>query len=153
MSDRTQACQICGYDRQFIEMGEKLGKDGRIARWPIFDDCPRKDNPEYHPASAPTEYLMVDKDAPVMEVEMRILAIGWIWSCYPENPMDALAAGLEEYERRNDGKLPTSIAVHAEMAEGTTEIEWETLGGYTTEIPIRTDLLVQPHDIYFIMEG
>ena len=94
----------------------------------------------------------MDPDAPIMEIEMRILAIGWIWSSYPSDPMDGIALGLEEFERNHNGMLPSSIAVHPDKTDGFSEIEWETLEGYMTEIPIRTDLLVLEHDIYFILE-
>lgn len=42
-------CHICGYERQFIRYGEKLGKDGRTAKWPIYEECPNKLDPKKHP--------------------------------------------------------------------------------------------------------
>ena len=129
-------------------MGSKIGRDGREARWPIYEICPRKDKPKYHKSAIETGYFEPTKET--KPVQRKILAVGWIWSVYPESPMDGLAMGLEVFETKY-GKLPTAIAVDYDSAEGYTEIEYETLDGKIVEIPIQTNLVVMPTDVYFII--
>lgn len=40
------ACHVCGEPRAFLEYGEKLGKDGRTAKWPIYEPCSKEKHPE-----------------------------------------------------------------------------------------------------------
>ncbi len=53
-------CQICGTELRFLEYGHKIGKNGKPAKWPIYEKCPNIANHrslmrEKAPASAPKE--------------------------------------------------------------------------------------------------
>lgn len=37
-------CTVCDTELRFIEYGHKIGKDGREAKWPIYEKCPNKEN-------------------------------------------------------------------------------------------------------------
>lgn len=49
---RPQRCTVCGYERKFTGYLTKKGKDGRIAKWPGFEDCPNLNDPKLHPHKA-----------------------------------------------------------------------------------------------------
>jgi hypothetical protein len=44
-------CNVCRTPLAFIKYGSKLGKDGRVAKWPVYEKCPNKLNPKYHPSA------------------------------------------------------------------------------------------------------
>lgn len=44
MPTETIKCSVCGTLLHFVEYGKKTGKDGREAKWPIYEKCPNKEN-------------------------------------------------------------------------------------------------------------
>ena len=39
-------CHVCEVEKAFIKYGSKIGKDGREAKWPIYEKCPNSENHE-----------------------------------------------------------------------------------------------------------
>lgn len=42
-------CTICGYERKFTGYATKIGKNGKEAKWPTYEECPNKSDASLHP--------------------------------------------------------------------------------------------------------
>jgi hypothetical protein len=124
-------------------MRSKIGKDGRVARWPEYETCPRKRDPKYH-RTAKNINLALDeglRDPSFIRTIERVKEtvkrpVGTLYSVQAKHhPFDELADCLLDYEQKF-GKLPIAIGVRADESDDFTEIEWETKDGKTQDIPV-----------------
>lgn len=139
---RTQACTVCSYPRKFTEMRRKLGKDGRVARWPEYEPCPNKDNPKFHPSAANLRDLTEEIHDPILKETIERLQttkefpVGVMYQVNDkDDPLDEIAQCLLHYEEKL-GALPIAIGIHPEDAGDFSEIDWETEDGKEVAIPI-----------------
>jgi len=159
---KTQKCTVCGYPRKFVIMQEKEGKDGRMARWPEYEICPRKGDPAYHitkdnilnaldnelrngPTRRTVERVVKHKDRPT----------GLLYQVLnKEDPLEEIAECLLNYEGRTDGKLPKAIGVRSDESGEYEEITWEREDGSEVDIPIWPANYLSPNFGYiFLITG
>jgi hypothetical protein len=113
---KTQDCTQCGYKRKFVQMRQKEGKDGRIARWPEYEKCPRKFDPQYHPTSANTsaafdEQMRKGSSPDKILLKHTPLPAGVLYTTVSTHaPLDGLAECLLDYEEKVGG-VPVAIGV------------------------------------------
>lgn len=158
---KTQDCTVCGYPRKFVTMREKEGKDGRVARWPEYETCPRKGDPAYHITKSNILNALDDelRNGPALHAIKRVIKhkdrpTGLLFQVLnKESPLEEIAECLLEYERRTDGKLPVAIGVRSDESGEFTEITWEREDGTETDIPIWPANYLSPNYgyIYLIM--
>lgn len=161
---KTQLCTVCQHPRKFLRMREKEGKDGRTARWPEYELCPRKYDPEFHPTS---DNLIASLDAEMRTDRARrsVEAIkrvaehqkrptGVLYQVQNRSfPLEEIADCLLHFEEKSGGKLPMAIGVRGDEADEYSEITWEQADGSEIEIPIWTINLSPKYGyIYLITE-
>lgn len=144
---KTQLCTVCQYPRKFLRMREKEGKDGRTARWPEYELCPRKYDPEHHPTE---ENILASLDAELRTdrarrtigtikrvVEQRQRPTGILYQVQNKrSPLEEVADCLLNYETKMGGKLPLAIGVRGDETDDYSEITWERADGSEVDIPI-----------------
>ncbi len=92
-----------------------MGKDNRIARWPVYEECPHKSNPNLHPGGQAAKNLRTLEQ---YSTETRAIArsitlpAGKLYQVNNRyNPLhevgDCIVHFFEHY-----GKLPIAIIVH-----------------------------------------
>lgn len=118
-----QPCTVCGYPRKFLYRARKMGKDNRVAHWPVYETCPNKENPDLHPSGKAAKSLLALEQYSVegRELARRIpLPEGKLYQVtnkyYPLTELqECLQHFVDHYE-----KLPLAIIVHPGDA---TEVE------------------------------
>lgn len=121
MPKASLPCHICGTERKFLEYGSKMGKDGRMAKWPIYEPCPEKNNPDKHPNSqdaATVSFLKdmtperkpVDEENVIQGREPRMGIKGRMHQLPHMNVID-LGAVLQRNKVKYGWK-PTKVGIH-----------------------------------------
>lgn len=141
-------------------MREKIGKDDRVARWPEYETCPRKLDPEFHPtkenvnASLDAELRTASLRTPQKREERQKRPTGVLYQVTAgETPLDEIAACLLLFEERTGGKLPIAIGVRGDETDDYTEITWEKKDGSEINIPIQVVSLSPRYGYIFMITG
>jgi len=156
---RTQKCTVCGYPRKFVTMREKEGKDGRMARWPEYETCPRKGDPAYHTTKGNILNALDDelRNGPTRRTVKRVIKhkdrpTGLLYQVLnKKSPLEEVASCLLEYEGRTDGKLPIAIGVRSDESGEFDEIAWEREDGSEVSIPIWPANYLSPNYGYIFL--
>lgn len=126
------ACTVCGYERRFVGYGLKQGKDGRQAKWPVYETCPNLDRAGKHPSRSTTvEYLRyeegpkepVDVFTEPMQVRRpgapnrRSTVSGNLYQLPPGASLEDKVQELVEHYAEKYGKTPENLYLHPEDAE------------------------------------
>lgn len=66
MSHEVIKCTVCGAELHFQGYATKMGKDGRIAKWAVYEPCPNKE--EHYRFKQGYKTTVVTKEEPVVDV-------------------------------------------------------------------------------------
>jgi hypothetical protein len=83
-------CYVCGTELRFLEYGQKIGKNGKPAKWPIYEKCPNitnhktmvreqaaKAKPVDRPLPPPTPAITVPDGTPTTRELKTGMAFQW----------------------------------------------------------------------------
>lgn len=153
---KHQKCTVCDYNRVFLHMQEKIGKDNRMARWPVYEICPNKNDPEFHPAANNADLLAqeLSNPAPAAPTKHIPRPVGLLYQVADERqPLNEIADALLRYEEVYPGKTPVEIGVQADEMDGWETIEWETAKGEPVEIPVRPAQITGRYGYLFLISA
>jgi hypothetical protein len=119
------ACHVCGEQRAFVEYGEKLGKDGRMAKWPIYEPCSKENHPQPKKSIGDYSLFLPDNkeivNRPIRIVEGRSGPKGRLVQLSKMN-IEQLNQALATYIEK-EGEPPSSV--HLSQLDYTTIVRQE----------------------------
>ena len=127
------ACHVCGELRAFIKYGEKEGKDGRIAKWPIYEPCSKKNHPEPKRIASDYSHIQLENaeiiTEPIRIVEGRSGPKGLLVQLVRMN-IESLNLAIARYIDRMEeppmsahlSRIDYETLMHSDPTQGTLEI-------------------------------